>query len=124
MTEHEPSTTEVGTASTEPSSSTQPLLPLKQSDPPDWDGRSALSEVDIREVLTRFRDTVIQSAVTGWDPSRSILRDSMIEMFIAQRFDDPEDWSKKVPMYLRQSTAPSERHFLDQIAAIVGRIRK
>ena len=116
--------TENPVATVEPGSGNQPSLPLEHAEPPKLDEQSPISEAEARACLARLRDAIVQSSVANWDPSRSILRDSMIEMFIAQRFDDPDDWSKKVPMYLRQGTAPGEKHFLDQIATIVGRITK
>ncbi|CAL8969045.1 ATP-dependent RecD-like DNA helicase [Rhodoplanes serenus] len=82
-----------------------------------------LTKVELQKALREFRDTVIAAEVAPWEPHRSILRDAMIETFVEQRLDDPNDWHRKVPMYLRQGTNGAERsHFLDRVCDIVGRL--
>jgi very-short-patch-repair endonuclease len=82
-----------------------------------------LTKVELHAALRDFRDTVITAEISPWQPHRSILREAMIETFVEQRLDDPGDWHRKVPMYLRQGTNPAERsRFLDRLCDIVGRL--
>lgn len=75
----------------------------------------------IAALLRRMRDEVIAPAHPQWEPHRSILREGMIETFIAQRLDDPDDWYRKVPQHQRQGTHPVERAaYLDDICEIVS----
>src|SRR6202043_3788154 len=70
-----------------------------------------------------FREKVIRAEVHDWEAHRSILRDAMIETFIAQHVADPDEWFTKVPTYLRQGTSPIEKNtYLNRICEIVGRI--
>lgn len=75
-------------------------------------------------LLRRLRDEVIGPSTTHWKPHASILRESMIEAMIAQRIDDPDDWHKKVPTYLRQGCDPVEKRTYFAIACdIVSAMR-
>jgi hypothetical protein len=53
-----------------------------------------LTESELHQVLQEFRDTVVAVEMTPWERHRSILRDGMIETFIAQRVADPTDWAR------------------------------
>jgi hypothetical protein len=58
-----------------------------------------------------------------WERHRSILREAMIETFVAQRIAEPEDWFRKVPLYQRSGTNPVEKaRYLDRICDLVGRL--
>jgi glucose-6-phosphate 1-dehydrogenase len=75
------------------------------------------------KVLENFREEVIRPSFPGWEPQRSILRDSMIETFIRQKITDSTAWFNKVPSYQRSGTNPEEKiRFLDQICEIVEKI--
>jgi very-short-patch-repair endonuclease len=88
----------------------------------DFEAATPLTADEARELLVNYRESVIMPSSKDWDISRSILRDSMIEAIVAQRLDDPDDWTRKVPMYLRQGTEPSEKRHLDSIAEIMARV--
>jgi hypothetical protein len=82
-----------------------------------------LSKDKARLALEAFRKTVIEVELPEAVPHRSILRESMIECFLSARFDDPDDWLSRIPMYLRQGTDPGQRKYLGPICDIVARIR-
>ena len=88
----------------------------------DIDGVTRLTAREAKEALVNYREAVIKPASQDWDASRSILRESMIEAIVAQHLDEPADWMKKVPMYLRQGTAPAEKDHLGRITEIVARV--
>jgi hypothetical protein len=46
----------------------------------------------------------------------------MIEYFLSARFDDPDDWLKRIPMYLRQGTDPAQRKYLGRVCDVVQRL--
>ena len=73
--------------------------------------------------LRQFRETVIAKEMHNWEPERSILREGMIETFVATRLRDPYDWFRRIPQYQRQNTNPLEKQkYLETICEIVGRI--
>ncbi|MDR3497264.1 MAG: AAA domain-containing protein, partial [Ancalomicrobiaceae bacterium] len=80
-----------------------------------------LDQRQLEAALVAFRETRIRRGVADWERQRSILRDAMIETFVAQRLDDPADWFAKVPAYQRQATNAAEKRFLADICAIVAR---
>lgn len=87
-------------------------------------GDGPLDTESLRRALRAFRDTVIASEVEAWRPERSVLRESMIEMLVAQRLDDPDQWFVKVPNYLRVGTDPNEKRlYLDRVCDLVARLR-
>src|SRR5205814_1742544 len=58
-----------------------------------------------------------------WEQHRSILREAMIETFIAQRITDPDEWFSKVPQYQRQGTHPAEKaRYMERICDLVARL--
>lgn len=71
------------------------------------------------EALLLFRETEIRPQVPGYEPSRSILRDAMIECFIAQKVTEEREWFTRVPMFMRQGTNPKELQFMPEICAIL-----
>ena len=60
----------------------------------------------LAEVLREFRDRIVAVETPGWQPHRSILRESMIETLIAQKVRDPNDWFLKIPQFQRAATNP------------------
>jgi len=83
-----------------------------------------LSKDETRLALEAFRKTVIEVELPDAPSQRCILRKSMIECFLSARFDHPDDWLSRIPMYLRQGTDSSQRKYLGQICDIVARMRK
>ncbi|MBL8588751.1 MAG: hypothetical protein JNK46_09505, partial [Methylobacteriaceae bacterium] len=87
------------------------------------DGAGALGETDLGRALREFRDTIIAVEMPNWEPHRSILREAMIETFIAQRINDPDQWFSKVPQFQRQGTAPAEKaRYIERICDLVARL--
>ena len=79
--------------------------------------------VELHQALCEFRDTVIATEMTNWERRRSLLRDAMVETFVSQRIDDPEDWFRKVPRFQRQATNPAERRrYLERVCDLVARL--
>jgi very-short-patch-repair endonuclease len=75
------------------------------------------------KALEEFREFVIKAEIENWEAHRSILRDGMIETFVTQQLNDPDDWFRKVPQFQRSGTNPVEKTlFLTQICEIVDRI--
>jgi hypothetical protein len=93
---------------------------------PEWSplgNEAPLNKAHGIQALVEFREGVIRTDMPNWEAHRSILRDAMIETFVSQHFTDPDDWFRKVPAFLRQSTNPIEKHkYLEQICEIVSRI--
>jgi hypothetical protein len=82
-----------------------------------------LTEAECFEALRRLRDQVIAVEMADWEPQRSLLRETMIETFVRQRFTDPAEWFDKVPGYLRQGTNPVEKgRYLERVCDTVGRL--
>lgn len=95
---------------------------LDSNSVPVWQAEK-LTQAEARQVLAAFRDQVISTAITPWEPERSILRSSMIETFVEQRLIDEGDWFLKVPQFQRRGTNPMEKvRFLSEICEIVSRI--
>jgi hypothetical protein len=86
-------------------------------------GTEPLTRDELTRALRGFRQTVIAAEMPDWEPHRSILRDAMIETFVAQGLNDPGDWFTKVPQFLRQGTTASERtRYMDRICDLVARL--
>ncbi|GJD34012.1 DUF3320 domain-containing protein [Methylobacterium aerolatum] len=86
-------------------------------------GDGPLNEEELRSALREFRDTVIARQMPNWEPHRSILREPMVETFVAQKLDDPDHWFLKVPGFQRSGTDPVEKRLhLDAICDLVARL--
>jgi very-short-patch-repair endonuclease len=112
---------------------TNGILAETKTQPDPTDNRnelSALPDVDMSPEdqcihdLNHLRDNVISVEMDNWQPHRSILRGAMIEAFVRQKVVDPAEWFLKIPAYLRQSTNPIEKRYLEQICEIVSRLEK
>ena len=87
-------------------------------------GNGPLSEAETRRALEELRKAVIEIETPG-EPYRGILRDAMIEHFIAVRFSDPSEWFDRVPTHLRQGCDPKQRNkYLGQICDVINRMRE
>lgn len=85
-------------------------------------GPDMRSDRELARALVDFREHVIARRMPRFDRERSILRDTMIEFLIDSRLDDPNDWDRSVPGYLRAGTNPAERRmFLPEICGILDR---
>jgi hypothetical protein len=96
--------------------------PEKAPEPSLLAGSGRLSRAEVWRALEELRRTVIE-VETPSDPHRSILRDAMIEHFIAVRFSDPSEWFDRVPTHLRQGCNPGQRNkYLGQICDVINRM--
>ena len=107
-----------------------PQIAAPSAPPPIAPVRSSLTETgaltvsEARQALEDFRRTVIEVEHPEAEPHRCILREAMIETFLATRVADRDEWFKRVPRYLREGTDPAQsRKYLDPILSIVERIR-
>jgi very-short-patch-repair endonuclease len=107
-------------------SAAPPTVSMTRAEPPtlsSLSGTEPLTREQLMKALIDFRDTVIRSDMSNWEPQRSILRDGMIETFISQNLTDPDDWFRKVPTFLRQGTNPVEKNkYLERICDLVARL--
>nr|USU33072.1 DUF4011 domain-containing protein [Methylobacterium sp. OTU13CASTA1] len=100
-----------------------PAIPVQDDGARLLSGTGQLSREQLLTALRSFRDTVIAPRSPSWEPQRSLLRESMIEMLVAQRLDDPADWFKKVPGFQRSGTdAGEKRLFLEPVCDLVARL--
>jgi very-short-patch-repair endonuclease len=87
-------------------------------------GTGLLSKADTRRALEELRRTVIE-VETPTEPYRGILRDAMIEHFVAVRFSDPSQWFDRVPTHLRQGCDPTQKNrYLGQICDVIDRMEE
>jgi hypothetical protein len=102
----------------------QVIAPVKELEPSLLAGTGPLSPMETRKALEELRRTVIEVGAPA-EPYRGVLRDAMIEHFIAVRFSDPSEWFDRVPTHLRQGSDPvQKRKYLDQICAVINRMKK
>jgi very-short-patch-repair endonuclease len=81
-----------------------------------------LSDDQVRAALVRYRDDVIFNQFPGSEPERCILRDLMIDKIVEQRLDEPSDFVRKIPLWLRERTDHRQAKFLPDVCAIVERL--
>jgi very-short-patch-repair endonuclease len=77
------------------------------------------SESEVKNRLRAFRDAEIIRDFPQLDPERCILRDIMINKMVESKFDDPEDFTRKIPLWLRERTDQKQMRYLEQICSIV-----
>ena len=46
----------------------------------------------------------------------------MIDVMLARRFDDPDEFFAKIPEFLRRGTDPRQKGYLEDICAIISRL--
>ena len=84
------------------------------------DSKSArVAEVDVKSRLRAFRNSKIIGDFPDLDPERCILRDIMIDKIVQSRLDEPEDFTRKIPLWLRERTDQKQLKYLEQICSIV-----
>lgn len=81
-----------------------------------------LTTDEVRLALRRLREEVIFVEFPGSEPERSILRDLMIEKIIESALDEPDDFSTKIPLWLRERTDPRQLKYLRDVCAIVDQM--
>jgi len=108
----------------------QASLPLgfasSKAEPAKRDTSSPASKLTMEQAraeLEELRRSRIEVDLPGAEPQRSILRKQMIDVMLARRFDDPEDFFAKIPDFLRRGTDPRQKDYLEEICAIIGRMR-
>ena len=100
------------------------IAPVTGLEPSLLAGTGPLSRMETRKALEELRRTVIEVESPA-EPYRGVLRDAMIEHFIAVRFSDPSEWFERVPIHLRQGSDPvQKRKYLDQICAVINRMKQ
>lgn len=81
-----------------------------------------LSEIEVKNRLRFFRDDEITRDFPQLDPERCILREIMINKIVEARLDEPGDFTRKIPLWLRERTDQKQLKYLDQICSIVERL--
>jgi hypothetical protein len=81
-----------------------------------------LSEIEAKNRLRAFRDNEIIRDFPQLDPERCILREIMIGKIVESRLDEPGDFTRKIPLWLRERTDQKQLKYLEQICSIVARI--
>jgi very-short-patch-repair endonuclease len=92
-----------------------PSAPKKSPEAP------LFSYSDLPATLRRFRDEAIMAELPGSEPERCILRDEMISIFVQEKLDDPDEFTAKVPQYLRTRTDGRQMKYLGRICDLVER---
>jgi hypothetical protein len=86
-------------------------------------GLGPLTQMETRQALEELRRTI--EAESPAEPYRGILRDAMIEHFIAVRFSDPSEWFDRVPTHLRGGSDPVQKNkYLGQICEVINRMKR
>ena len=78
-----------------------------------------LSETEVKIRLRAFRDTEIITDFPQLDPERCILREIMINKIVESRLDEPGDFTRKIPLWLRERTDQKQVKYLNKICSIV-----
>jgi very-short-patch-repair endonuclease len=72
--------------------------------------------------LENLRDHWIAKMIPEWNPYESVLRQGVIEFLLQHRIVEPDDWSRKVPKYMRVRTDNRELKYLEVICKIIERV--
>jgi hypothetical protein len=88
-------------------------LELSMSPQPLDDAR--LSEIEVKNRLRAFRDSEIVRDFPQLDPERCILREIMINKIVESRLDEPSDFTRKVPPWLRERTDQKQIKYLENL---------
>lgn len=78
-----------------------------------------LTEIDVKNRLRAFRDSQIIRDFPELDPERCILREIMINKIVEARLDEPGDFTRKIPLWLRERTDQKQLKYLEKICSIV-----
>jgi very-short-patch-repair endonuclease len=86
-------------------------------------GNGRLTETEVRNALRLLRDEVIIEESSDFDPETCILCDMMINRIVETRLDEPEDFTAKIPLWLRERTDQRQLKFLGQVCSLVERLQ-
>ena len=96
-----------------------PGAPSRQSHTED----EQLSDEEARETLIRLREDVIKKSFPNIDPSKGLLRKSLLDTFLRLKPTSREEWLARIPYDLRSATDPEQvGKYLDEVLEIVSRI--
>ena len=84
----------------------------------DW-----ISADEAREELESLRGTLAET-FADVPPEEGILRSELLEYLLRERPTTREEWLRKIPLDLRIETAPEHMVILDDIVAVLARIRR
>jgi very-short-patch-repair endonuclease len=87
--------------------------------PPRPSESARLSETEVKVRLRAFRDSEIVRDFPRFDAERCILREIMINKIVESRLDEPEDFTRKIPLWLRERTDQKQVKYLQKICSIV-----
>jgi very-short-patch-repair endonuclease len=79
----------------------EPIIMVQGSNGAGLD-ETGLDETEVKKRLRAFRDTEIIRDFPELDPGRCILRDIMINKIVESRLDEPKDFTRKIPLWLRE----------------------
>ena len=95
---------------------------LQPSMPPQPLDSARLSEIELKNRLRAFRDSEIVRDFPQLDLERCILREIMINKIVEFRLDEPADFTRKIPLWLRERTDQKQIKYLGEICSIVERL--
>ena len=86
--------------------------------PPD-----TLTPDEARHLLLRLREEVILPRHPSVPRNRGILRKAIVDALLRHLPEDRAEWEAYLPDEALETIAPEHLEFLDEILAIVGRVR-
>ena len=110
--------TEAASFAEAPEDGGEPIIMARRSNGAGLD-ETALDETEVKKRLRAFRDTEIIRDFPELDPERCILRDIMINKIVESRLDEPKDFTRKIPLWLRERTDQKQVKYLGTICSIV-----
>lgn len=105
----------------DPALSLQPVV--YQTNSETFERNDQLSEVELKVLLRRLRDDVILKDFPELDQERCILREMMISKIVDLRLDETRDFTRKIPLWLRERTDQRQMRYLGQICSLVERLQ-
>jgi len=89
----------------------------------DRDGNSERITVDeARRQLIDLRERVLRREFPAVEPTRGLLRKTMLDALLRQRPTSKDEWVKRIPSYLREAVDEKQLRFLPEVFAIVSRM--
>jgi very-short-patch-repair endonuclease len=115
---HDLPKTEAPSFAAAPEDGGEPIIMVQGSNGAGLD-EAGLDETEVKKRLRAFRDTEIIRDLPELDPERCILRDIMINKIVESRLDEPKDFTRKIPLWLRERTDQKQVKYLGKICSIV-----
>jgi very-short-patch-repair endonuclease len=84
---------------------------------------AGIDETEVKNSLRAFRESEIIRDFPELDPERCILREIMINKIVDARLDQPKDFTRKIPLWLRERTDGRQMKYLERICSIVEPLR-